>query len=315
MLFPDSAENISSFLIDTTSLDSLSNTLITRWFIDSDPFGNDSILVEQFLTPYENADTALVRIRIKIHNYSGGSPQIGMLLFMDLLGDTLGITLPGGSIIHESVIFPDSLVSPSFPTYWEFFYAAGEMAYFDLSSPPNTPPDRLGYADLHDFLGLFWNPVIRMSWVLDAASIMWWLPVSVPPDGWIEYQTSIGVLVDTLAGAIAESPELPQSIALSAFPNPFNSAVTIFVETLHATSLRIEIFDIAGRRVAQLPSPSVPLPAGEGRNSFSLWEKVSEGRMRAEFIWQPEKSLGSGVYLVRAKIGDESVTKRVVYLR
>jgi hypothetical protein len=37
--------------------------------------------------------------------------------------------------------------------------------------------------------------------------------------------------------------------------------------------------------------------------------------MRAEFTWQPEKSVGSGVYLVRARIGGESVTKRVVYLK
>jgi hypothetical protein len=37
-----------------------------------------------------------------------------------------------------------------------------------------------------------------------------------------------------------------------AYPNPFNSAVRISVETLHATSLRIEIFDINGRMVAEL---------------------------------------------------------------
>ena len=119
-----------------------------------------------------------------------------------------------------------------------------------------------------------------------------------------------------LISPVEEYPTaLPKKIDVFAYPNPFNSAVRISVETLHATSLRIEIFDLAGRRVAQLPSPSIPLPAGEGRNSFSLWEKVSEGRMRAEFTWQPEKSVGSGVYLVRARIGGESVTKRVVYLK
>jgi len=120
-----------------------------------------------------------------------------------------------------------------------------------------------------------------------------------------------------IADAIGESDKgfKPLAYSISAYPNPFNSAVRISVETLHATSLRIEIFDLAGRRVAQLPSPSVPLPAGEGRNSFSLWEKVSEGRMRAEFTWQPDATIGSGVYLVRARIGGESVTKRVVYLK
>ena len=110
---------------------------------------------------------------------------------------------------------------------------------------------------------------------------------------------------------IADKPEV---FAISAYPNPFNSACRISVgEGLRPS--RFEIFDINGRMVAQLPSPSVPLPAGEGGNSFSLWEKVSEGRMRAEFTWQPEKSIGSGIYLVRAKVSGESVTKRVVYLK
>ena len=39
----------------------------------------------------------------------------------------------------------------------------------------------------------------------------------------------------------------------------------------------------------------------------------------SEYIWQPESSVGSGVYLVRATVGSgpagESVTKRVVYLK
>jgi len=110
----------------------------------------------------------------------------------------------------------------------------------------------------------------------------------------------------------------PAAFAISAYPNPFNSAVRISVDAPVGEGLvpsRIEIFDIAGRRVAQLPSPSIPLPGGEGGNSFSLWEKVSEGRMRAEFTWRPAKSLGSGVYLVRAKVGDGESTKRIVYLK
>jgi hypothetical protein len=37
--------------------------------------------------------------------------------------------------------------------------------------------------------------------------------------------------------------------------------------------------------------------------------------MRAEFTWTPEKSIGSGVYLVRARFGDRETTKRVVYLK
>jgi len=123
------------------------------------------------------------------------------------------------------------------------------------------------------------------------------------------------ILPDT--NAIAESV-LPKSSEISVYPNPFNSAVTIFLDTPVGAGLRparVEIFDLAGRRVAQLPSPSVPLPAGEGGNSFSFWEKVSEGRMRAEFTWQPEESVGSGVYLVLATADGETVMRRIVYLK
>ncbi|MCK5832781.1 hypothetical protein KAH81_03825 [bacterium] len=114
----------------------------------------------------------------------------------------------------------------------------------------------------------------------------------------------------------------PDNFAISAYPNPFNSAVTISFDgigAIHELPLCVEIFDLAGRRVARLPSPSVPLPGGEGGNSFSLWEKVAEGRMRAEYIWQPDAAIGSGVYLVRATFPQQTTsaacTKRVVYLK
>ena len=114
------------------------------------------------------------------------------------------------------------------------------------------------------------------------------------------------------------TPPKPGIISLSAYPNPFNSAVTISLDTPVGAGLRparVEIFDIAGRRAAQLPSPSIPLPEGGGGNSFSLWEKVSEGRMRAKLTWQPDATVASGVYLVRASFDGESVSKRIVYLK
>jgi len=116
--------------------------------------------------------------------------------------------------------------------------------------------------------------------------------------------------------AIGEAPSArPEEIAISAFPNPFNSVCRISVDCMVLINQNhtIEIFDLAGRQVAQLPSPSAPLPGGEGGNSFSLWEKVSEGRMRAEFIWQPDKSLGSGVYLIRIKGANAS--KKIIYMK
>jgi len=133
-------------------------------------------------------------------------------------------------------------------------------------------------------------------------------------------------LDDSVVHGINElSPSKPDAITISAYPNPFNSAVRISVEQTFLSvqngqtgvfdlPISVEIYDLNGRRIAQLPSPSIPLPGGEGGNSFSLWEKVAEGRMRA-FTWQPSPSLPSGVYLIRATAGGCERTARVVYLK
>jgi len=117
--------------------------------------------------------------------------------------------------------------------------------------------------------------------------------------------------------------ERPCKFEIYSWPNPFNGAVKInidapFAETQNLASLQIEIFDLNGRRVAQLPSPSVPLPGGEGGKEVPLFK----GDLGGSFTWQPTLTLASGVYLVRARFdsaqrsGSGAVaTKRVVYLK
>ena len=124
-----------------------------------------------------------------------------------------------------------------------------------------------------------------------------------------------------------QKPQIPHDFALSAHPNPFNSAVTISLaygsesakplSTSPPGAYRVEIFDIAGRRVAQLPDGGSVgagfTPArddGAGNN-----DRDGARPSPTEVVWQPDASLTSGVYLVRAKIGGESVTKRIVYLK
>ncbi len=123
---------------------------------------------------------------------------------------------------------------------------------------------------------------------------------------------------------------LPRCSDIKIYPNPFNSTVTLELRGVGATyrspgQIAVEIFDISGRLV-YAPSPSVPLPMGEGgqvllplgegfRMRASPWEKVAKGRMRA-FIWQPDESLPSGVYLVRATMEyGQTITKRIVLIK
>jgi len=109
---------------------------------------------------------------------------------------------------------------------------------------------------------------------------------------------------------------LPGDFNISAYPNPFNSAVTISVASVGATDGRpgqvgVQIFDIAGRMVYEMTVGESLVPS---RSS------VPETTPRETIIWQPAISLGSGVYLVRVGVWDNNglqpiVTKRVVYLK
>ena len=99
--------------------------------------------------------------------------------------------------------------------------------------------------------------------------------------------------------------EKPSKVKLESFPNPFNSAVSITAPEGTA----IEIFDVNGRRIDVIPDPD-----RESRGAAKNLDSRFHGNDRT-FIWRPDESLGSGIYLVRASFGDESVSKRVVYLK
>ena len=125
-----------------------------------------------------------------------------------------------------------------------------------------------------------------------------------------------------ISGIGETAPAKPSAIEISAYPNPFNSAVTIAVDGVGDGSpvpFDVEIYDVNGRRVAELIPPGPPLTRGEEEKS-----PLSKGDLGG-FIWQPDKSLPSGVYLVRARVGgrgdlaptagDGAATKRIVYLK
>ena len=90
----------------------------------------------------------------------------------------------------------------------------------------------------------------------------------------------------------------PEYLNINIWPTPFNSSVSISAPE----GARIEIFNINGRSVAEFDG--------------------------GDQVWKPEASVGSGIYLVRARFdyfdklnnrltdrAGEEVTKRVVYLK
>lgn len=87
---------------------------------------------------------------------------------------------------------------------------------------------------------------------------------------------------------IDENSHKPAEISIMAYPNPFNSAVSIDVPE----KAEIEIFDINGRKIAD-------------------FRVVESGNLR----WEPATSVESGVYFVRANFAGNSITQRVMFIK
>lgn len=88
---------------------------------------------------------------------------------------------------------------------------------------------------------------------------------------------------------------IPRTARLRTFPNPFNPSTTIQVELPAAAPVRLEIFDLMGRRLAILIDGRVT--AGEH-----------------EVAWSGEYA-PSGVYVARLTTPNERITNRLVLVR
>ncbi|RKZ29718.1 hypothetical protein DRQ33_08555 [bacterium] len=120
-----------------------------------------------------------------------------------------------------------------------------------------------------------------------------------------------------------EMAKLPIEFSISAYPNPFNSSVIITVSggrgLASQTLTNIAIYDIMGNLIATPCSADrsaslVPLDKGDGNRASA---KVSGGSASAQgvYIWTPDQSIPSGIYLMKAIIGNKTITKRVVLVR
>ncbi len=123
-------------------------------------------------------------------------------------------------------------------------------------------------------------------------------------------------------------PALPQTFEISAHPNPFNASITINIDYRSESRsveqigsgpagvgdgspvpFDVEIYDVNGRRVSVIPAkagiqpPQQPagFPIGVGND--------------IEYIWSPHESLPSGVYLVRATIGNSCYETKIMFVK
>jgi hypothetical protein len=95
------------------------------------------------------------------------------------------------------------------------------------------------------------------------------------------------------------SPAMPLSLFQNR-PNPFNPSTTIEYYLPRPSDIVLEIYDVAGRRVACLARARVE----KGRHT-AVWNGVEDSG----------KAVSSGVYLCRLRAGKECVARKMVLLR
>ena len=83
-------------------------------------------------------------------------------------------------------------------------------------------------------------------------------------------------------------------------PNPASGAVTVELTLPEAVNVSIDVFDIAGHRVARLQRGSL----GSGRSEITWNGRDDDGNVTA-----------AGVYLMKARIGTITLTRRLVRIR
>jgi len=129
----------------------------------------------------------------------------------------------------------------------------------------------------------------------------------------------LAVMLHDSATSVEEA-DLPVDFAIFAYPNPFNGNCILMIDDCGLGIEAIEIFNVNGRRVdviARRAAPDAAFSPPTEKDYRPLWTFNSS----ACFVWQPDESIGSGVYLVRARFdkltdrGGKDIAKRVVYLK
>lgn len=131
----------------------------------------------------------------------------------------------------------------------------------------------------------------------DTATVHW-LNVDRGGDG------SVDEVVEGQAGVSSVPAQGPPSLgvlhALRVEPNPFNPRTWIKVDHAAGTELRVNVYDLRGRRVRTLHRGMAV-----GEQTTVVWDGADDGGQAA----------ASGVYFVEARMGEERRTRKVAFVR
>lgn len=118
---------------------------------------------------------------------------------------------------------------------------------------------------------------------------------------WVCEDTGYDLLVIQIDEEGTSSPAVEPTIQpdsyrlLPPFPNPFNARTTIYIELPHESQVRLDVYDITGRHIAEIARDRY-MPGVHG------------------FSYEPE-NLASGIYIVRMRTETQTFSQRCLLLR
>lgn len=233
-------------------------------------------------------------------------------------GDVVGFVTGNGSASYTVDVLTVGVGVPN--TFWVF--GNGTSNYLDGTSYDNIAPPAptlAGYRNGNN-VELSWNStapdishyIMQRSdlgnWVVNGLSHT---DVGVPMTE-LNYRmnavdihgnvsnNSNGITIDAPTG-IGDTPSIPKALTLLPnSPNPFNGSTSLHIGMPKAGDVRLEVYDVAGRRVATRSAGQ--LAAG--------WRNVTfDGRADGGQL------LASGVYFYRVYAGGEMHTRKMVISR
>ncbi len=129
---------------------------------------------------------------------------------------------------------------------------------------------------------------------LDYSTGYYWRVRAMNAGGWGEWSEIRNFT--TAVGTAVESDEIPTTYALhNNYPNPFNPSTNIVLDLPELTSVKLALYDVAGREVMVIASGQVPA----GRHTYTV-----DGSL-----------LSSGVYLYRVESSKFAQTKQMLLLK
>ena len=190
---------------------------------------------------------------------------------------------------------------------WRNLETPSNAAYFEVRCSNEPPQTGTGHAWFDDLALIAWEPWVQVSG-----------PVSIPSPNNYRYlqirnsnpsavsatvtyeETAYTALVTT----VAQPTNLPSRLRLRNFPNPFNPRTTIELSvptTGQPLPVELCVFDVRGRKIA------------------TLFRGPLSGGTRHGFSWNGRDDQGhpapSGVYFARTKLGDDTLTQKMLLVR